>query len=229
MSEKTQNGVSTFGVIHEPTLPYSPYQNGKAEVFWGQIEGRLLAMLEGVREPTLDLFNEATQAYVELEYHRSVHDELGTTPLKRYLETKDVGRPSPTGEELKRAFRRRSWRKVRHGDGTVSVENVRYELPSRLRRLTRVCVAWARWDLSTVDVIDRESGTVLATLLPQDKTKNASAERRTHEQLEEDDGPEPPPSGVAPLLRKLMAEYRRSGLPPAYLPKPVADAEEESP
>ena len=31
--------------------------------------------------------------------------------------------------------------------------------------------------------------------------------------------PSPPPSGIAPLLRALMAEYAATGLPPAYLPK----------
>ena len=29
----------------------------------------------------------------------------------------------------------------------------------------------------------------------------------------------PQPSGIAPLLRKLMAEYAATGLPPAYIPK----------
>jgi putative transposase len=44
------------------TLPYSPYQNAKQEVFWSQVEGRLLAMLEGVAaDLRLEFLNEATQ------------------------------------------------------------------------------------------------------------------------------------------------------------------------
>jgi putative transposase len=36
------------------------------------------------------------------------------------------------------------------------------------------------------------------------------------------------PSGVAPLLRELMADYAATGLPPAYLPKSKsADADED--
>jgi hypothetical protein len=31
--------------------------------------------------------------------------------------------------------------------------------------------------------------------------------------------PETPPTGIAPLLKELMAEYASTGLPPAYLPK----------
>ena len=34
-------------VYKRQTLPYSPYQNAKQESFWGRIEGRLMAMLEG--------------------------------------------------------------------------------------------------------------------------------------------------------------------------------------
>ena len=54
-----EQGLLEVGVVHELTLPYSPYQNGKQEVFWVQIETRLLAMLEGVAELTLGLLNES--------------------------------------------------------------------------------------------------------------------------------------------------------------------------
>lgn len=37
-------------------------------------------MLEGMQELTLELLNEATQAWVEREYHRALHSELGCTP-----------------------------------------------------------------------------------------------------------------------------------------------------
>ena len=71
--EVTQ-GLDRLGIIHEQTLAYSPYQNGKQENFWAQVEGRLLAMLEGVKKTlTLALLNEATQAWVELEYNRKLH------------------------------------------------------------------------------------------------------------------------------------------------------------
>ena len=63
--------------MHTPTLPYSPYQNAKQEVFWAQVEGRLMAMLEGVEPLDLKCLNEATQAWVELEYQRARHSELG--------------------------------------------------------------------------------------------------------------------------------------------------------
>ena len=33
----------------------------------------------------------------------------------------------------------------------------------------------------------------------------------------------PPTEAIAPLLRKLMADYAATGLPPAYLPKVEAE------
>jgi hypothetical protein len=49
-------------------------------------------MLEGIADLTLDQLNEATLAWIEMEYNRSVHSELGEAPLQRYLHHRDVGR-----------------------------------------------------------------------------------------------------------------------------------------
>ncbi|MBU2823657.1 transposase, partial [Acidithiobacillus ferrooxidans] len=106
--------------LHQTTLPYSPYQNGKQETFWGQIEGRLLPMLEGEEGITLDTLNRATQAWVEREYHRTLHREIGTTPLTRYLEGPSVARECPAVTDLSRAFRIEVQRRQRRSDGTVS-------------------------------------------------------------------------------------------------------------
>ena len=76
LSEEVTTGLAALGVVHQTTLPYSPYQNAKQESFWGRVEGRLMAMLEGEQALTLELLNEATQAWVEQEYHRTVHTEL---------------------------------------------------------------------------------------------------------------------------------------------------------
>ena len=73
MAAETEQGLLRLGIIHDTTLPYSPYQNGKQESFWGQVEGRLLAMLDNCCSLTLSFLNEATQAWIELEYHRQIH------------------------------------------------------------------------------------------------------------------------------------------------------------
>src|SRR5262249_56920191 len=122
---------------------------------------------------TLELLNRATQAWVELEYPRAGHGEPGKTALQRSLEGPDVGRDSPGSDALRRAFRMEVSRKQRKSDGAVTVEGVRFEVPSAYRTLTRVRLRVARWDLSSVDLVDPRNDTHLATLLPLDKLKNA--------------------------------------------------------
>ena len=51
-------GLARLGILHQTTLPYSPYQNAKQEAFWGPVEGRLIAMLEDVPDLTLAFLNE---------------------------------------------------------------------------------------------------------------------------------------------------------------------------
>ena len=221
-------GLERLGIVDYPTLPYSPQQNAKQENFWTRIEERLMPMLEGEPVLTLELLNRATQAWVEQEYHRAVHGELGKTPIQRYLEGPDVGRDSPGSDALRRAFRMEVSRKQRKSDGTVTVEGVRFEVPSAYRTLVRVRLRVARWDLSSVDLVDPRKGTHLATLLPLDKLKNADRARRTLADATTPPSPSKRPPGIAPLLRELMAEYAATGLPPAYLPKSKpTDADED--
>jgi transposase InsO family protein len=216
---ETREGLLRLGVHQDLTLPYSPYQNAKQEVFWAQVEGRLLAMLEGVAELTLPLLNEATQAWVEMEYHHAVHSETGQTPLQRFLAGPDVGRPGPSSATLRDAFRRDVPRTQRRSDGTVSLAGVRFEVPDRYRHLARLTVRYASWDLGHVTLVDERTGVALSPLFPLDRARNAEGQRRRREPVALDRVPAaPPPGEIAPLLRKLLAEYAATGLPPAYLP-----------
>lgn len=227
---EVEQGLVRLGVVHERTLAHSPYQNGKQESFWGQVEGRLLAMLENCRDLTLAVLNEATQAWVELEYNRTVHGETGQRPLERFLSGPDVSRPSPSSEALRLAFMAEEHRTQRKSDGTVSIEGRRFELPSRYRHLERVAVRWAHWDLGHIYLVDDRSGAILCRLFPLDRTANADGRRRTLEPLVVSSPAEPPAPGIAPLLEKLMADYAATGLPPAYVPKDdraAAPAEED--
>jgi hypothetical protein len=216
---ETQQGLRDLSIVWSPTLDYSPYQNGKQEVFWAQVEGRLLPMLEGVPELTLSILNEATQAWLELEYNRSPHSEIGMSPVARMLAGPSVGRPCPGAEELRRAFRLHEVRTQRRSDGTVSIDGVRFEVPSRLRHMERLDVRYARWDLSSADVIDAKTRVILATLYPIDKQRNADGVRRPLAPTTGAPAAAPKPVGMAPLLRKLIDTHRATGLPPAYLPK----------
>ena len=217
-AEFTQ-GLERLGILHQPTLPYSPYQNAKQEVLWAQVEGRLMAMLEGEPELSLRLLNEATIAWVEFEYHKKLHSEIASTPLNRFLNGANVGRPCPDTEILKQAFCAEATRKQRRSDGTLSLEGCRFEIPSQYRHLDYVHVRFVRWDLSFAFLVDPHSNTCLATLYPQDKAANARGIRRTIDAQKKPINDEEKLTGIAPLLKELMSEYAATGLPPAYLPK----------
>jgi hypothetical protein len=90
---------------------------------------------------------------------------------------------------------------------------------------------WRSWDLSLAWVVDgrTEDATVLAQVRPLDKVANARRGRRGLEPVIDVVAPSAAPSEdpVPPLLRKLMADYAASGLPPAYLPKDEHQHDEE--
>ena len=213
-------GLARLGVVHETTLPYSAYQNAKQEFWWSVVEGRLLAMLEGVEPLTLEVLNQATLAWVEREYHRRIHDELGCTPLERFRQGPDVARDCPDAQALRRAFRAQTSRVQRRSDGTCTVAGVRFEVPSRFRHIQRLALRYARWDLSSVDLIDPHTEQPVAVLYPLDKQANAERGRRALEPVNESEpgaATSATEAGIAPLLEQLMAEYGATGLPPAYL------------
>jgi putative transposase len=220
---ETQAGLSDLSIVWSPTLEYSPYQNAKQEVFWARVEGRLLPMLEGVPDLTLSFLNEVTQAWLELEYNREVHSEIGMSPVAKMLAGPTVARPCPAPDDLRRAFRARDSRTQRRSDGTISVEGLRFEVPSRLRHVDRLEIRYARWDLSRVDVIDPQTKVVIATLFPLDKQANADRVRRAFEPASTAPAPATKPSGLAPVLRRHLETYRAMGLPPGYLPKHDVD------
>jgi len=64
LATETMEGLTRLSIVHETTLVYSPYQNGKQEHFWTRIEGRLLPMLEGATDLKLNSLNEATLAWI---------------------------------------------------------------------------------------------------------------------------------------------------------------------
>ena len=216
-------GLARLGIVHQTTLPYSPYVNGKQETFWGQIEGRLMAMLEGVDDLTLAKLNEATQAWAEYDYNRQRHSEIDDTPLARFVAGPSVTRPCPDAATLRLAFTRTERRTLRKSDGTVVIEARRFEVPSQYRHLSLLDVRYAAWDLTEVHLADPHTGTVLCRLFPQDKTGNASGRRRTLQPVATEPAAaqpaSPPARGMAPLLERLIGRQAATGLPPAYLPK----------
>jgi len=218
IAAETEQGLTRLGVLFENTLPFCPFQNGKQEAFWNQIEGRLLPMLEGVADLTLDQLNEVSQPWVELEYNRKVHSEIGQTPLQRFLDHKNVAQPCPATEQLQLAFTTEARRTQRRSDGTLTLEGIRFEVPSRFGHLQELWLRYASWDLSTVHLADPKTGVILCRIYPVDKKKNAEGRRAPRASATSPPPPLPAP-GMAPLLKKILQQYAATGLPPAYLPQ----------
>lgn len=222
VADEVAEGLLRLSIVHEKTLPYSPYQNGKQESFWGNLEGRLMEMLDGFADLTLDFLNQATQAWVEMEYNRAVHRETSSSPVERFAQAPHVLRESPSSDQLREAFRLETKRRQRHSDGTISLEGVRFEIPARYRHFSDVAVRYARWNLGRVDLVDERSGIILAPVYPLDRTANADGRRSVtapDSQVAPADAGQPAAKELPPLLKRILEEYSATGMPPAYLPK----------
>ena len=176
-AEFTQ-GLSRLSIKHELTLPYSPHQNGKQESFWGSVEGRLMSLLDAEPNLSLEKLNQATTAWSEMEYNNRLHSGVKQTPLERWTGGTSVVRVAPGADTLRRAFRREVVRRVRHSDGTFTVDGVRFEVPSQYRALESVLVHYAQWDLSLIDLVDPKTKAIIAAIYPVDLERNAAGKTK---------------------------------------------------
>ena len=195
-----------------------------------------MAMIESSEQLTLDRLNLLTQVWLEHDYHRNLHSEIGTTPLRRFTEAQSVTRDAPDSQALRRAFRKHVVRRQRRSDGTCTVEGKRFEIPSRFGHLESVTLSYAHWDLANVELIDPHTGVVLSRVYPLDKNANASASRRAREARH---SPSESPietidpadvlvlavddQGLSPLMRMHLQAYAATGLSPGFIPSPHAD------
>jgi len=219
IARETTNGLLGLSIKHDRTLPYSPYQNGKQESFWGQLEGRLMSMLSRVEPLTLETLNYTTQAWSEMEYNRKRHQEINCTPVDKLLKGPDSSRGAPDREKMTFSFTIQESRAQRKSDGTLQIKGVRFEVPSRFRHFDRLHLRYQSWNLSHAWLVDARDSTLLAKIYPQDKIKNAEGLRkmvapRLDDLPSSDSNADPYP----PLLRKLLEEYAATGVPPAFIP-----------
>lgn len=217
-SDEFKSGLLKLGIQQDFSLPYCPYQNGKVEKFWANLEGRLMAMLTAQKDLTLDQLNDATCAWVEMEYNCRVHDEIKMTPRQRFSSSTSVLKSSPLSEQLREAFRIKIRRKIRKTDMSVCIEGRRFEIPSVYRSLQTAVIAYARWDLGFMHLIDERSDNILCRLYPVDKSLNAEGLRRV---VPQETAPEESSASgeLPPLLAKLMADFSETGLPFPYMKK----------
>jgi len=136
--------------IHRPiyTRPYRPMGHGKIEAFNRYCVNNFIAELKASHIVTLPQLNEAFLAWVEQEYNRRRHSELGMSPRERWL--KDSSRIHYLEEDkLRIAF---LWREQRTPDktGVVRLFNRTYKVSATLAK-RRVEV---RYDPERLDRIE---------------------------------------------------------------------------
>lgn len=71
------------------TTPYRPEGHGKIEAFNRFCRSRFIAELKASSIRTLDELNEAYLAWLDQDYNKRKHAELGTSPLERWLKDAD--------------------------------------------------------------------------------------------------------------------------------------------
>ena len=110
-------------------------------------------------------------------------------------------------------------RTQRRSDATVSVQGVRYQVPAPWRHLRELHLRVARWDLSSVELVDARSTQRLCTLYPLDKRANAQGLRQRVGPGDNDGaGHGPGEQEPAPLLRRILHDQDATGLPSLWLP-----------
>ena len=72
-------------------------------------------------------------------------------------------------------------------------------------------------------LVDPKTEVLLTAIYPVNKVKNAEGLRRVIDDAPSLETEVKPSGGLAPLLRKLMADYSATGVPPAYIPKSRTD------
>ena len=111
---------STLREDHRVTDAYDKPSRHLDDVSWSHYQA-----VVAISDLTLDFLNQATQAWVEIEYNRATHREILSSPVERFAGTLDVLRSSPSSDALRKAFRLEIRR--RHGDGTILLDSVRFE------------------------------------------------------------------------------------------------------
>ena len=140
--------------------------------------------------------------------------------MQRFLNDKNVAQPCPATEKLQLAFTTEVRRIQRRSDGTLTLEGIRFEVPSRFGHLPRT--------LAALRFLGLEHGLSGRSENRRHPLPHLSAwtKRKMPKACARPEPPRPvhhrrsPPPGMAPLLQKIIQQYATTGLPPAYLPQP---------
>ena len=166
-------------------------------------------MLEGVADLTLAQLNEATLAWVEMEYNRTITPKPARPPLHRYLHDKRCRPALSFHAKAQTGLHHRSSDALNAAATARSAwkESVSKSLPVT-RIWKRLTVRYASWDLSSVYLVRSQTGAILCRLFPSRQTEERRRGACRQENPLVHPTLTPPPPGMAPLLRKTHPTVR---------------------
>lgn len=129
--------------------PRRPQGKGKIERWNRTVKEGFYPEVQRAGITTLEGLNACFQAWLDKEYHRNNHEELGTTPLRRWQQ--DVARiRAVSPEEIRRALMLRARRRVHENTCTVLLEGEEYQVsPPYIGKMVEV-----RWHPETLNEVE---------------------------------------------------------------------------
>jgi putative transposase len=184
--------------------PRRPQGKGKIERWNLTVQTGFYHEAQKAGLTTLAELNQYFHAWIEKEYNRRVHEELGMTPLERWQ--KDVHRIHPvTAEEIRRALMLRARRRVHENTCTVLLEGEEYQVsPPYMGKMVDV-----RWHPDTMQEVEIWLDGVFVEVAQR-------IERHTHvpRRKEPDEPPDYAPlSSAKKYVQEVLAEDGQTKLP----------------
>lgn len=129
-SHRLQFACAFLGINLVYTKPYTPESKGKIERFIGSIRTNFIKGLDRSKVVTLLDLNKWFMVWVEEYYHRKFHRGIGTAPIKRWSEAKDM-RFVDDRQKFNELFYERVERRV-NKDLTIRMDGKLYEVDGAL-------------------------------------------------------------------------------------------------
>lgn len=189
-------------LIH--TRPYKPQGRAKLERWFGTVRRTFLARVDVQRVEDLEHFNRLLFAWIEGEYHVTVHRGLdGEAPLDRWIKLSEGIRALPRELDLEEIFLEETTRRVAK-DGTLTLGGKVFEAgPALIGQ--RVTVYFDPFDLRRVTVKDREGKKLQA--FPVDLFGNRRVRRNPEPERQKTEPPK------LKSLEDLSGEIERKAKP----------------
>ena len=182
-----------LGIRKITCQPYSPEGKGKIERFFRTVRDRFLVELGHEKVEFLHQLNRKLWAWLEEDYHQSVHSSTNQTPNIRWRENVTGFMRNIEEKQLQEIF---LWRQNRHVSNVcqVSLEGLKFEVASFLQGKS-VEIRYNPFDLSEVFIY--QDGRFVQ------KARQSKLSRWNTAKKQNDPPPEPDekpiPSGVKPL------------------------------